>query len=213
MSIFFFMLHVQVQKIVFFLKKKKVFWRTHVLFGGHWYPCFGFLVTSPLGFKARVGSALFAIFAEANVMYIPQDSPLVLHLPTSWRPARSRSLPPIVFDISPALVASDRNCHGAFEVWCPKEVVRFSSVYWCEITRGFRFRYERPGPSQRPIVVADINRKSNNFALSSLDWLPVLICVTSATNRTLERHTWPCSVQNEARSKLIFWFLPPVKSN
>ena len=52
-------------------------------FGGHWYPCFGFLVTSPLGFKARVGSALFAIFAEANVMYIPQDSPLVLHLPTS----------------------------------------------------------------------------------------------------------------------------------
>ena len=52
------------------------------LFWGHWYPCFGFLVTSPLGFKARVGSALFAIFVEANVMYIPQDSPLVLHLPT-----------------------------------------------------------------------------------------------------------------------------------
>ena len=50
-------------------------------------------MTSPLGFKARVGSALFAMFAEANVMYIPQDSPLVLHLPTSWRPARSRSLP------------------------------------------------------------------------------------------------------------------------
>ena len=71
----------------------KSFWRTHVLFWGHWYPCFGFLVTSPLVFKARVGSALFAISAEANVMYIPQDSPLVLHLPTSWRPARSRSLP------------------------------------------------------------------------------------------------------------------------
>ena len=69
------------------------FWRTHVLFWGHWYPCFGFLVTSPLGFKARVGSALFTIFAEVNVMYIPQDPPLVLHLPTSWRPACSRSLP------------------------------------------------------------------------------------------------------------------------
>ena len=27
--------------------------------GGYWYRCFGFLVTSPLGFKARVGSALF----------------------------------------------------------------------------------------------------------------------------------------------------------
>ena len=33
----------------------------HVLFWDHWYPCFGFLVTSPLGFKARVGSALFAL--------------------------------------------------------------------------------------------------------------------------------------------------------
>ena len=39
---------------------KKSFWRTHVLFWGHWYPCFGFLVMSPLGFKVRVGSALFA---------------------------------------------------------------------------------------------------------------------------------------------------------
>ena len=43
----------------------------HVLFWGHWYPCFGFLVTSPLGFKARVGSVLFA-FAEVNVMYVPE---------------------------------------------------------------------------------------------------------------------------------------------
>ena len=40
----------------------KSFWRTHVLFWGHWYPCYGFLVTSPLGFKARVGSALFTFF-------------------------------------------------------------------------------------------------------------------------------------------------------
>ena len=72
---------------------KKFLADTHVLFWGHWYPCFGFLVMSPLGFKARVGSALFAIFAEANVMYIPQDSPLVLHLPTSWQPVHSRSLP------------------------------------------------------------------------------------------------------------------------
>ena len=48
-------------------------------------------MTSPVGFKAR--GALFAIFAEANVMYIPQDSPLVLHLLTSWRPAHSQSLP------------------------------------------------------------------------------------------------------------------------
>ena len=30
------------------------------LFWDHWYPCFGFLVTSPLGLKARVGFYLFA---------------------------------------------------------------------------------------------------------------------------------------------------------
>ena len=36
--------------------------------GGHWYPCFGFLVMSPLGFKARVGSSLFAFYkGECNV--------------------------------------------------------------------------------------------------------------------------------------------------
>ena len=34
---------------------------THVHFWGHWYPCFGLLVTSPLGFKARVGFALFTL--------------------------------------------------------------------------------------------------------------------------------------------------------
>ena len=34
---------------------------THAHLWGHWYPCFGLLVTtSPLGFKARVGSTLFA---------------------------------------------------------------------------------------------------------------------------------------------------------
>ena len=43
-----------------FCFKKKFLADTHVLFWGHWYPCFGFLVASPLGFKAQVGSALFA---------------------------------------------------------------------------------------------------------------------------------------------------------
>ena len=37
-------------------------------FFGHWYPCFGFLVTCPLGFKARVGSALITFCGgECNV--------------------------------------------------------------------------------------------------------------------------------------------------
>ena len=68
-------------------KLYKRFWRTHVrvLFWGHWYPCFGFLVISPPGFKARLGSTLLTCFAEVNVMYIPKDPPLVLHLLTSWK--------------------------------------------------------------------------------------------------------------------------------
>ena len=57
--------------------------RIHIsYFGGHWYHSFGFMVMFPLGFKARVGSTLF-IFVEANVMYIPRDLPLMLHLTTS----------------------------------------------------------------------------------------------------------------------------------
>ena len=55
---------------------------------GHWYPCFGLLVTSPLGFKARVGSALFELSRGIPVMlHVPWDSPLVWHLLTSWWPA------------------------------------------------------------------------------------------------------------------------------
>ena len=38
----------------------------------------------------------YSLFAEANVMYISLDPPLVLHLPTSWQPARSRSCPHIL---------------------------------------------------------------------------------------------------------------------
>ena len=64
------------------LKKQKIknffesFWHTHVLFWDHWCPCFGFLVTSPLDFKARVG-CLIQFFAKANDMYIPWDPCLV----------------------------------------------------------------------------------------------------------------------------------------
>ena len=58
---------------VFFLSDTFTFW-------GHWYPCFGILVTSPLGFKARVGSALFSLHIWMYCIYIPWDPPLVLHV-------------------------------------------------------------------------------------------------------------------------------------
>ena len=45
----------KVDKTNFF---KKIFWRTHVHFWGHWYSCFGLLVMFPLDFKARVGSLI-----------------------------------------------------------------------------------------------------------------------------------------------------------
>ena len=83
------------KKIIAFFFFLKVFGGHMSFFLGHWYPCFGFLVTSPLGFKARVGCLI--CIAEANVMYVPRDPPLVLHLPTSWRFARSRSCPHILF--------------------------------------------------------------------------------------------------------------------
>ena len=56
------------------------FWRTYVVsWGAHWYPCFGFLVTFLLGFKARVGSALFTFcLGKCNVHS--------LHMLTSWLP-------------------------------------------------------------------------------------------------------------------------------
>ena len=47
---------------------------------GHWYPCFGLLVTSALGFKAGVVPHLCTMDSP--------DSPLVRQLPTSWWPAR-----------------------------------------------------------------------------------------------------------------------------
>ena len=49
---------------------------------GHWYPCFRFLVTSPLVFKARMGCLIRVV--ETNGIYVCWDPPQVLHLPSSW---------------------------------------------------------------------------------------------------------------------------------
>ena len=46
---------------------------------GHQYPCFGFLVIS----QSQSGICLICI-AEANIIYIPWDPPLVLHIANLW---------------------------------------------------------------------------------------------------------------------------------
>ena len=53
--------------------KRKLFWSPFLL--GHWYPCFGLLVASPLGFKVRVTSLIHAwqrhmcyIFPEIHLL-------------------------------------------------------------------------------------------------------------------------------------------------
>ena len=43
---------------------------------GHWYPCFGLLVTSIPGFKARLGS-LFRVWQRHMMIHVPRHSPLV----------------------------------------------------------------------------------------------------------------------------------------
>ena len=66
----------------------KIFGGHESFLWGHWYLCFELLVTYPLGFKARVGSALFELSGGIHVMlHVPWDLPLVRHLPTSWWPA------------------------------------------------------------------------------------------------------------------------------
>ena len=53
---------------------------------GHWYPCFGLLVTSALGFKARADPLL------AFLLVWSSDSTLVWHLLTVYRSAWQSSL-------------------------------------------------------------------------------------------------------------------------
>ena len=55
--------------IHFFFKKSFFFEDRRPFCGGHWYPCYGLLVTSPLGFKARVGSLISSryLFSEIHL--------------------------------------------------------------------------------------------------------------------------------------------------
>ena len=74
---------------------KKFLADTHVLFWGPLVPLFWISGDISSGFHSQNGFCLICI-VEANVMYIPQDPPLMLNLLTSWQPARSRSCPHIL---------------------------------------------------------------------------------------------------------------------
>ena len=63
---------------LFFKKKNRS--PTIVLLWGHWHPCFGFLVTFPLGFKARAGSALFALSGGVRYTFPEFNSTLLSNI-------------------------------------------------------------------------------------------------------------------------------------
>ena len=66
----------------------KNFWWTHVHLWGHWYPRFGLLVTSPLAFKAKVGSLTtekFCMKFDIQLKFMKQtDNTLYLWQHLSW---------------------------------------------------------------------------------------------------------------------------------
>ena len=77
------MAHVNLH-VFFFGFFKKVF--VHLCFLGPLVPLFWISGDASSGFQSQSGFCLIYI-VEANIMYVPRDPPLVLHLPTSWRPA------------------------------------------------------------------------------------------------------------------------------
>ena len=65
----------------FFLRHfLKSFWRTHVLFWGPLVPLFWISGDVSSGFQSQSGFCFIRFFVEVNVMYIPGDPPLVLHI-------------------------------------------------------------------------------------------------------------------------------------
>ena len=68
--------------LIFFSKKKKIGGHKSFLWG-HWYPCFDFWWLSS-GFQSQRGQP-YSHLVEVYVLHVPWDSPLVRHLPTSWR--------------------------------------------------------------------------------------------------------------------------------
>ena len=71
------------EEVEFFLK---IFWRTWVLFVGPLIPLLWTSSDISSGFQSQSGQP-YSHLAEAYVLHVPWDSPLVWHLLTSWQPA------------------------------------------------------------------------------------------------------------------------------
>ena len=76
----------------FFFKTFKVFGE-HVSFFGATGTLFWISGDISFEFQIQSGFCLICFFVEVGVVYIPWDPPLMLHMPTSWQSACSRSLP------------------------------------------------------------------------------------------------------------------------
>ena len=115
------------------------------VFGGHIHMSFfGATLTTVLDFWWRLlwvskpeWVLPYLLFAEVNVMYIPWDPPMVVHMPSSWRPVA----PPV---LSP---------HTVLEVRLPGFELMLSEYLW---VRGST-NWAKPGPTVSYWV--DYNRK------------------------------------------------------
>ena len=127
---------------------------------GHWQLCSELWVISPLGFKVRVGS-LISHLAEAYMLHIRWDSPLVQHLLTSWQPVWQPS-PSLPYTCEQALVGLEtRIYHAASAPQCETRQTFYRLSYagsainltnliedmsWLEIC----FHLDRPCPNNHP---------------------------------------------------------------
>ena len=75
-----------------------------------YHPCFGLLVTSSLGFKARLDS-LACVLCRLPAIF-SSDSPLMRHLLTSWQPACCHTIQLFYHYYFCSFLAQNKDGHG-----------------------------------------------------------------------------------------------------
>ena len=96
------------------------------------------------GFQSQSGFCLTGFYAEANVMYIPWDPPLVLHLPKSWQPITA---PHACAEVGPGL---DLRIHqGALFRICQGSHLRIHEGAHYRIHEGAHYRIHQGADQER----------------------------------------------------------------